>query len=426
MTTADAIVLPRGAEGGAPLAEDPTTVTISRWVPVSMVALVLSTMLPQTVGLVVQVSALLVPVFLYLGRTERIAQSVTTLVCIVCVYWVLLAFHPNVPNLFTGLLGVRLAVLALGGLVFGLAFTGRDPARVERIIVTTLVLALAVSIAVFLVNPQFNFGIERAAGFWTAQFQGRARLQGVFAGPFHVAMAASTLVAWAMFRWRLHRFLAASALLVGLVAGYLTAIRSVYPAVAVAVIAFVMQSSAISTRAKRVVSLVVAAFAVIVISGQTDNQVLGVIDTIFNASEDTRLTGRFVGYGLGLEMVGRSPVFGWGAGSAGDGLAGNFSASEHLTSHNFFLMTAIEGGITGLLLWVALICAIVVWLVRSNQTAFGLAVLGIFIVFGLTGSAIAALPVTWYMFALVGLAIATRDSPDQVAMPADVEGVRDD
>ena len=77
-----------------------------------------------------------------------------------------------------------------------------------------------------------------------------------------------------------------------------------------------------------------------------------------------------------------------------------------MTSHNLGLKLLVEGGFLGVAMWLGL--AVAMWRSVSRRRDEGrLALVSLvgLLTFGLVGSSIEALPVTYFVFMLVGLAI---------------------
>lgn len=371
-------------------------------------SLAFASLLPTPVSLVVQMAAVVVP-FVVWWRVRRTAASTRWVVlCVVAVLvlWTALLFHPNVPDILTGLEGWRKSVLALVGLVLGVGVT-RGRRVLEDYVVGVLVAALLISIAGHLwLNPLVEL-VRRNAAVYTGEFGGEERLQGVFAGPFHIAAAAVLVIGWAGVRFVDRKTLSLVAIGVGTIALHLSLVRTAYVALAAVIVCLVIVLP-MSRRLR--LSLIVGGgaacvlLAVLVLSGALAGTVFG---SIFEAASDGRVLNRFPGYAEALQLFSRSPVWGWGAGAAGDALGSRFSDGfEHVTSHNILLKILVEAGILGLISWTALAVVLVrsvSW--RSPEGRVALVSIVGLLVFGVVGSSIEALPVTYFLFVLVGLAV---------------------
>jgi O-antigen ligase len=245
-------------------------------------------------------------------------------------------------------------------------------------------------------------------------------MQGVFAGPFHAALASVFLCSWAVCRWRDHQLWASAVLVVGAIGTYLTLVRTAYVAVALVLVTYLVVSTSSGAFLRRVGVLAVLGALVWSVLWFSDGTAASTVQSIGNYSSDSRVLNRFPEYQRGLTMIGESPIWGWGAGSAGDTLGPQFESGLHVTPHNIILKFAVEGGLVGLFCWMALFVAL--W--RGLRARAGQAQLAIISAVGLlamgtTGSAIEALPVSYLVLLVVGLGVATKpDDQTQLEVPA--------
>jgi O-antigen ligase len=385
-----------------------------RWV-ILLTALMFTSILPTSIGATLQV-LVLVGAFgewIFGSRERRGSTLVFALTFLTVFYWALLIFHPNVQEVTTGILGFRKSVLALGGLVLGCAIPSNQRLSAERQVAALLIIALSVSIIGHLWVPAIPELVERGtADIYTSLYGTEQRMEGIFAGPFHAAAAGVLLTGWALVRWKTGGWLAKVGMFIGLFGTYLTLVRAAYVAVILCVIALILMSGSISSFAKRVTGLAAIGIVIVVVAESLGLRVLDMGGTILDYDSDNRFLNRLPGYTQGIQMLGESPFIGWGAGSAGDTLDGAFSQGDHLTSHNLVLKMLVEGGLLGGLLWLALLIA--VWKRLDRRSPSGqLAVISLvgLLAFGLTGSAIEALPVTYFLMMLVGLGLQSKVLP---------------
>jgi O-antigen ligase len=382
--------------------------TTPKWITLFVLSLVFSTVLPSAVSSVIQVIAI-AGSFLYwlrLSPTERRGKAVVIWAALVIGYWAILIFHPNVPGLDAGVLGFRKTVLCVAGVVAGASISRALLPAVERTVVKILGLGILVSIALHLFAPSIEASIGRTAGQYTALLGGEARLQGVFSGPFHVALGGLLLIGWALVRLKTQPRLATIVLLIGGAGTYLSLVRTAYVALLLVVLVIIFMAPSFAKFARRIVAATVAGLVALTVLASVNPSVLAVLESVAQFSTDTRFQGRFPGYQKGIEMLQVSPLFGWGSGSAGDTLQAYFNAGQHITSHNIVLKIAVEGGLIGLALWVGLFVSIVRRLDRTNPlSAVAAASLAALIGMGLTVASLEALPMSFFAFLLVGLAL---------------------
>jgi O-antigen ligase len=319
-----------------------------------------------------------------------------------------------------GLLGFRKTALAVAGLVYGCAMVERHRWAAERFIILALTAAIGVSIVAHQWFPSIEQMVTSrdAADVYTGLYDGEARLQGVFAGPFHAAACGVLLVGWALVRWRSSFWLPKAALVLGALGTYLTMVRTAFVAIGLVVLLLVFLSTSFGKFMKRALLVAALGCTGLFFAMASDAPVLDLIGSIADFSTDSRFLNRLPGYDDGMQMFSDSPIWGWGAGSAGDTLGPLMDPGLHVTPHNLLLKIAVEGGLIGLILWSGLIIA--VWRAVKPRTPSGrmaIAALGGLFGMGLTGSAIETLPVSYLLFALVGLAVApvTASPPGQVS-----------
>ncbi|NYD40476.1 O-antigen ligase [Nocardioides panaciterrulae] len=385
-----------------------------RWFILLVWAMLLAQLMPKSVATAVDGAALSVGLLVWLTRpaSQRRGKAVVGWSLAVLLFWAALVVHPNVPDLATGALGFRQSVLAVAGLILGCALKREQVAATELTVIRALMATLGASIYIHLYQPSIENGITRAAGEYTALFAGEARLQGIFAGPFHAATAGAVLLAWALVRLGkpgTPRLLWFAAVAVGAYGLMLAEVRTAYVAVALGVIAWVLVGRSVSGFAGRA-AVVLVGFGLVYYAFVTGDAANTVVGSIANYSTDSRLLNRLPGYQLGLDMFQRSPFIGWGAGSAGDTLREHFLGREYVTPHNLVLKLGVEGGTIGLLLWGGLAVAAKRSLnSKSRQGQLAVVQVAVLVGFGITGSAINALPISYLMFVLVGLAVGVGD-----------------
>ncbi|ORI19567.1 hypothetical protein BJD99_00250 [Rhodococcus sp. 1163] len=325
-------------------------------------------------------------------------------------FWALLMFHPNVQDFETGLLGFRKSVLAFAGLVLGLAMRPAWIPKLELLIVKFTAAAVSVSILAHFVFPGISSSILRAAGRYTAVYDGNDRLQGIYAGPFHAAAAGLLLVGWALVRWNVHRKSAMFVGALGLVCMYFTFVRSAYVALAIMIVAAVLLSGKLAVASRRfawVALLGIIGYAALVSVG--DDEILETAGSITDFSSDSRFLNRIPTWQDAYQNFADSMFYGWGAGSAGDTMGDAFIGGVHVTPHNMILKFAVEGGLIGLFLLAGLVVVVfrrVQW--TSEQGRLGVVSLLVVLGMGLTVSSIDMLPVSYFAMTLLGLGLAEK------------------
>lgn len=382
-----------------------------RWLTLVLLALVFSTLMPSALSTLVQTFAVAVGFILWIASpaAQRRGSPAVLFAAIILVYWAALLLHPNVPEVSVGLLGLRKTAMCVAGYALGAAIAPELRWAVERTVVKVLLAGVAVSIVIHFVAPGVEAAITRGAGEYTAIFGNQARLQGIFAGPFHIAVAGIVLVTWAVVRFSRARLLASLALAVGLAAIAFALVRSAFVATAVALVVAALVAPTVGKATKRLAIVAGLAIAAVAVASIVAPQTLRVLDSIAGFQDDTRFLGRFAGYQEGLDLLARSPLIGWGAGAAGDTLDHAFIDGEHITSHNVVLKIAVEGGLLGLAAWVVfIVLALRATRRGSPERTLAAALLAGLLAMGMTVAATETLPISYLVFVLVGLCAAPR------------------
>lgn len=389
-----------------------------------IVAFSISPVLPYRISLLLQVAGLSVVFieWLWSGALTRRGKYVVPLVAAVIAYWAALVFHLNVPDLDTGIQGLRKSVLAIGGLVLGCAIQPKHREATEILIIKVLIIGLSTSLVAYFWLPGIEQLVSRQADQYTAQISGTERLQGIYPGPFHAALASLVLTIWSTYRWNLNRKLALVAMIVGVTALYFTYVRTAYVALALAVMVGLVLSRSLPkiSRIFALTFIAVVPMTLLVEAGTL--KIFDVAASIFNFGEDGRFQNRLPEYKEGMNLFADSPLIGWGAGSAGDTLGDEFLGHSHISPHNVALKMAVEGGTIGVVLWLLLMLAVLTRLnTRTTRGKMAVALLVALLGLGLTTSSIEAVPPAYLLFVLVGLAVSNgaESGPAESRPPRD-------
>lgn len=392
-----------------------------KWLTLFFLALVFSTVLPSAISYAVQALAVAGGLVAWLRTPvdERRGRAAVAWSLGILAAWVLLMVHPNVPDLYVGVLGARKTALCLAGVVLGASIGSHAIPAVERTVIKVLMLGVVVSIALHQFAPGVEASIGRSAGEYTAVIDGQSRLQGIFAGPFHVAIAALMLIGWGLCRWNVNRMLAVLCLVIGLAALYLSLVRTAYVVLALVILAVVILSPSVGKFARRLsVAVVVVIVGVSVIS-VVNPAALGIVESIADFANDGRFLGRLNSYSHAIDLINASPVIGWGSGSAGDTLGGYFIYGQYVSPHNILLKVLVEGGAIGLLLWVGLVIALLRGIgVRTQQGTLAVVLLTILAGMGASIASLEALPLSMLVFFFAGLALKTKTAGASQVSPA--------
>jgi O-antigen ligase len=357
--------------------------------------------------------------------TLRVRGAYAGALClVVAVYWVALSFNANVPSFSLSLVGVRKSVLVFVAVAVGLGLPRRYSTERAIVFVTRVLLAggILCLVAHFAV-PSIEDRIVRAADQYTGEFAGQARLQGIFSGPFHVALLGIFLAADA---WRRTLFSRASSLpqrlevgamgAVGLASIYFAQVRSAYLCVGVIFVVTTVWAARRSRHKARIIGITV------VVSVTMLALVIGLADpasrSLSGLLSDQRALGREDTWQAGADLVLTSPIYGWGPGSAGDTLGDEFNGAEHVTAHDAALGLAVEGGLIGLGLAAASL-GVVAWMLLRSKSGMGAAHVALLalLLMSVTDSISSAVPVSLFLAIIVGLgaqaACRLREEPEE-------------
>jgi len=337
--------------------------------------------------------------------------------------------NPNVPTLLAGLEGFRKTCLYISPALIGL-YLGWSPRTATRFI--RILAIAAVPLCLYGIKQVFSpsaFDLQipeqNTAGDAVYNVFGAFRATSLFASPFALGFMGNVVVALGVF---------------------LASVRTRAPWVWIIVCSGVAAIVVSLTRVSILSGLVLAAVApplILRAHGWVVRAGAGLIlvalvgmalsmtpvgDLIVRSLDlrhldEDRAYLRFEGYDTALAELAKSPITGYGAGSAGDGLDSYFAGSVYLpASHNVLLKIGFELGLFGLLAFL-LFCLSWVRIAihryqaaagREEKALIGLAC-GLFIVFtvqGASGSAIDTFPANAITFFLMGL-VAGLKTPCQ-------------
>lgn len=362
---------------------------------------------------------------------EATGFALLALTGVVIVIAALEVLNPNVPSLTVGLLGFRKSATFFLGIAIGLGWRG---SRLQGLRLTwwCMFVAAAVSLVVHLALPSLEQSIPRSADKYTSLIDDVTRMQGLFAGPFHVSMAGVFLFLAALapgyvIRSRALRIASAT---VGLACVYFAEVRTGIVAVAIGAVVMMLVTGSRGRWTHRLLMLLaLGGLSVMYIGPLTEQarKLTAFRRLLDNGLDDTRFTGRFATWTTSLDMIDESPFIGSGSGSAGDTLGVYFAAGQHVTSHNTFLKYAVEGGIfQGVL--VAALCVGIVVAARPSRdpTRFGVAAGVTFLVFAAVGAAPESIPMSLGLAVILGLCTQNTVSPGRLGARglADVGSIR--
>ena len=372
---------------------------------------------PKTAAFAVVLAA---AIQVYVSR--RIDDAVNTFLLVLTAIVVLIAaleiFNPNVPSTSVGLIGFRKTATFLLGVAIGLGWRG-SRLKGLRLAWGLLFAEGLISLVVHIGFPSIEQSIGRRSGEFTRAISGVDRMQGLLGGPFHVSMLGAFLFLSALAAPIVIRPLAlrSTAAAVGLGCVYFAQVRTGFVAVAVGALILTFATGSSRRWVGRLIS--VAAIGILGVAfvgpvAEYARKIVALEVMLDRGFDDPRFTARFGRWSTGLDMMERSPLIGFGSGSAGDTMEGWFFGAEHVTSHNVWLKYGVEGGVLQALLFLAL-CVGLGFAVRPSRdpTCFGIAAGVTFLVFGAVGSAIEAIPVSLGMAVVLGLCVRKSSAVSQ-------------
>jgi hypothetical protein len=334
--------------------------------------------------------------------------------------------NPNTPDMGVALLGVRKTTTVMLGLAAGALWPQATSRRADDVIVGVLIAGGLASLAVHFVAPAYEAGLRRAGDEYTSLFAGSIRMQGIFAGPFHIAVLGSFLVlrGWHMWLSRAYPvYLAATCGALGGVLVFEADVRTAFLTIGAGVLLTVAirpPSAVARSGVLMRTAVVLVVVGAVLGAGLFSN---AAVSSIPQLSQDNRATTRLALWKQGAEYFLESPVLGKGPGSAGATLASDFASGQHVTADNEFIAVLVEGGVVGVVAVILLAGAVArrsIGIFDPSHPAAAAA----FSLFGfaLTGNVFEALPISLLLAMLVGLRARTPGaatmSPATVSVPA--------
>ncbi len=343
------------------------------------------------------------------------AQNVNRVLLFLAVAIIFIAalqvLNPNIPTLQVGLVGFRKSATFLLGAIIGVGWLG-NPVRALRLAWWCLYATAVISLVVHFALPSLEQAITRQAGAAVVEIGDSAgssiRMQGLLAGPFHISLMGTFLflsaIAPGVISNRILRLSAAGA---GFACVFASGVRTGFVALAIGALVIGAYSGSVSRFVGRIVAVVIFSVIGFLFRGpiiELARTVPAIRYTLDQGLRDRRFTGRMDSWSEGLEMVGKSPLIGYGSGSSGDSLERYFARSDFVVSHNAFLKYFVEGGMFQGFLFISL-CIGFALAIRPGRdsTRLGLAAGIPMLVFAMTGSAVEAIPVSLGLAVILGL-----------------------
>jgi O-antigen ligase len=344
------------AAGGCVLVVLFALTTMSR-APLMLTALIpaflLGLVLPQSAEIALEICMISIAAYWALKSFDNLEPSGAAIAALcVPLLWALLLFNSNVPDLHTGLLGLRKATLIFVGLALGLLWPRGTRQLAARVLPIMLLVAGVVNLIVYLLFPAFEQSFVRQGGVYTGLFHGIPRMQGIYSGPFHIALLGVFLGLYGWQRiiagnvWRSAPFI-----VVGLSLVYFSEVRSAYLVIFAGVVILGVFGGPVRrgkwTRIGGQLALVGCGIALILSFGSSSDAALS---SISNLGNEQRSLSRLTKWSEAGTLISESPIYGWGPGSGASVLDKSFENHKYVTSHDSLLTYLVEGGIIGLAL----------------------------------------------------------------------------
>lgn len=345
--------------------------------------------------------------------------------------------NPNVPSLGAGIEGFRKSALTMVAF-FIVRYSGdSDPFRFVRIVAIGSIPAFLWAARQVVAPLQIEYNIISTSGVASYSFHssGALRAFAPTAGPFHLGLLAACVLVIALVvsrsadrsRW----WMALGCLAAAVLGATLTRGNVIAAMFAVAVVVLGWPSLRASVRSLAPAALLVAFIAVGSVSAvavSTIEKAGGsvppdqVVTDVGGQFDDGNLLSRLGFWKDFAKDIGAKPIFGYGTSSAADGFGHYYAntTSKNFNPHSLYLKPALEFGLVGLAMFLAILGAALVVgrrVLRTDRT-IGLIFLGMLTavtVSGVTGPMLDAYPVNllfWAMFGWVALIKARRSAED--------------
>lgn len=341
-------------------------------------------------------------------------------------------FNPNIPSLVAGLQGLRKTSFAF--MLFYVGVLSFKDIKEVRIFLARITLAsiplLLYGIKQYFFISEFDklFLLSNDADIWTGTLFGKTRATSVFAGSFHFGLFGAIIAVTSLYLMdtatkKSHKLFYFASIGIAMAGCYTSLTRTNLVALVAGLVVYMIMKLRVRNIMILLPLVVISMWGIIsYISSNTqqllysNNELLRMIGTIANISNDTRFLGRTHGWETVLSLMKERPLLAYGTGSAGDTLQNVYDFQYHVTSHNFFLKVLMETGYFGLLLIVLLFIGITIKMFKrvvnseniyyKRIVACCFSVFVIFFINALVGSTIETYPVSALVLLLIGIGIS--------------------
>jgi O-antigen ligase len=390
----------------------------SSLISLGLLLLIVGLVAPTSAGIVAAVA--LVIFVAWRTATVRDSRAIVGACClIVMATWLALGANPNIQDFHTALLGTRKTTLVFIGIGVGALWPTATRRDAEQLIVGLLIGAAVVCLLVHFGDPTYENSLPRAASIYTSLFQGKLRMQGIYSGPFHIAVLGTFLClrGWHLLLIRQPRWQALCLIALGGIVVLEADVRTAFVTIALGVaLTLLLRPPQRIPRASNLWKTVAAGAVVLLLvaSGALgQNAALSSLSQLSSASgfsEEQRADTRLVSWSAALDDFRESPVVGLGPGSAGAALGGSeYHLDKHVTSDNEYLAVLVEGGLIGVIVVLLTLWALGRYSeglleIANPSCAAALSLFG----FAFTGNVFETLPISLFLCVLLGLRVPPR------------------
>jgi O-antigen ligase len=390
----------------------------SALIALGLLLLIAGLAVPTSAGIVATVA--LVTFVAWRTAIVRDSRAVVGACCLVVMTtWLLLGANPNIQDFHTVLLGTRKTTLVFIGIGVGALWPTETRRGAEQLIVGLLIGAAVLCLLIHFGDPAYENSLPRGASIYTSLFQGELRMQGIYSGPFHIAVLGTFLClrGWHLLLIRRPRWQALCLIALGGIVVLEADVRTAFVTIALGVaLTLVLRPPKRIPRANNFWKTVAAGGVVLLLTASGalgQNAALSSLSELSSASgfsEEQRADTRLVSWSTAVGYFRESPVVGLGPGSAGAALGGSeYHLDKHVTSDNEYLAVLVEGGVIGVIVVLLAFWALARYStglleIANPSCAAALALFG----FAFTGNVFETLPISLFLCVLLGLRVPAR------------------
>lgn len=363
-------------------------------------------------------------------RLNKTIRCIFCLVVMVQILSIVEIFHPNIQNTLYSIIEYRKSyfqVLALLAAYWMYRKGSRDAIGIFKYIGN-----ISIPIVLYGIKQYFFWGnidsklVDMTdANFYTMHYGGHMRSVSIFSGPFHYGMFCAFLFALYVFlfseckrkRSRRLYFCMAVLTVVGSVCSITrTSLVCIIICLAIWFLIYLQKkknAKAMLVKVLTVTTLILMAIVIVtgvigVPFGNSDSSLGRMLLSLSNIGEDNRFMSRTSTWTAGIQYVLKSPVLGYGMGSAADTMSSYNISKVYLTSHSMYIKMFIEIGVIGGIMYLGIffLCAkkILTHCKKSNTIkVLYLSLLSTVLLNGIVGSTIPSFPSMTLYWIITGI-----------------------